>query len=175
MELPEHIANWRGWRDDGRLTFQHLRRSSPGRKLLEMRSVRMNAVRPVWFACLMFLCQTLCKAPILQRAFCAIFPMFTHIITLTIVAAALLSHKFPSVMTACLLSLWNTGGTHKQRERKSKGNSLQSGSHVTGYKLTAKDNCPQLSAALYPSPSPSQTRGINPPTTTSQCTTSQPA
>jgi hypothetical protein len=57
----------------------------------------MNAVRPVWFACFMFLCQTLCKAPILQRAFCAIFPMFTHIITLTIIAAALLSHKFPSV------------------------------------------------------------------------------
>jgi hypothetical protein len=97
MEIPQCIANWREWQDDGRLTFQHLRQSSPGRKLMEMRGVRRNAVRPVWFACLLFICRTLCKVPILQRAFCAIFPLFTHVITLTVIAAALLSHKFPSM------------------------------------------------------------------------------
>jgi transposase InsO family protein len=58
----------------------------------------MNALRPAWFASLLFLCQALCKAPILQRAFCAIFPLFTHVITLTTLAVVLLSHRFPSAM-----------------------------------------------------------------------------
>jgi hypothetical protein len=98
MEIPQHIANWRSWQEDGRLTFQHLRQSSPGRKLLEMRSVRLNALSDL--SGLLVSCsfaEPSAKHPSCRGPF-VLFPLFTHIITLTIITAALLSHKFPSMM-----------------------------------------------------------------------------
>ena len=110
LTVPAHIRHWRRNRDDESLTLGQLLSDPVGRKLVEMRLTRMNALRPLRWVAAVWLLTIVCSWPMTTSIFTLLARTLVHPAMLLFFAALIAITKFSQWHVLCIrrnIHIWS--------------------------------------------------------------------